>query len=152
MNNEVDPAALARACAEAMWNEDRASQSLGMAIESVAPGQARLAMRVADHMVNGHGLCHGGYIFALADSAFAFACNTYNARAVASHCDISFLRPAHLGDRLVADATERARAGRGGIYDVAVRRADGTLIAEFRGHSRLMGERFFAEHGGEPGG
>lgn len=138
-----DPAALARACGEAMWHDDRASQSLGMAIEHIAPGHARLAMTVTERMVNGHGLCHGGYIFTLADSAFAFACNTYNTRAVASHCAITFLHPAQQGDRLVAEATERARAGRSGIYDVAVRRGDGAVIAEFRGHSRSMGERFF---------
>lgn len=151
MTGEADPETLARACADAMWNEDRASRSLGMAMERVAPGHARLAMSVTEHMVNGHGLCHGGYMFALADSAFAFACNTYNVRAVASHCAITFLRPAHFGDRLIAEATERSRAGRAGIYDVAVRRADGTLIAEFRGHSRLMRERFFADDPGERG-
>jgi len=144
--------ALARACAKTMWSEDRASQNLGMAIEHVAPGEARLAMTVTESMVNGHGLCHGGYIFMLADSAFAFACNTYNSRAVASHCAVSFMRPAHFGDRLIAHAAERARAGRGGIYDVAVRRGDGTVIAEFRGHSRDLGERFFAEAGSEDGG
>lgn len=145
MNRTPDAAALARACSETMWSEDRASQHLGMAIEHVAPGQARLGMTVTERMVNGHGLCHGGYIFTLADSAFAFACNTYNTRAVASHCAITFLLPAQEGDRLVAEATERARAGRSGVYDVTVRRGDGAVIAEFRGHSRSMGDRFFAD-------
>lgn len=140
-----DPAALARACAEAMWRDDRASRDVGMALEHVAPGEARLALTVAESMVNGHGLCHGGYIFMLADSAFAFACNTHNLRAVASQGAITFLRPAQLGDRLVAEAAERTRAGRNGIYDVTVRRADGAVVAEFRGHSRASGARFFDE-------
>lgn len=143
MQPDADAETLARACAEAMWRDDRASQSVGMAIEHVAPGAAHLAMTVTEAMVNGHGLCHGGYIFMLADSALAFACNTYNVRAVASHCAITFLRPAQLGDRLIAEAAERIRAGRSGIYDVSVRRSDGTAVAEFRGHSRATGERFF---------
>lgn len=143
MSAQADPQWLARACAEAMWRDDRASQSVGMAIEHVAPGAARLAMTVADNMVNGHGVCHGGYIFMLADSAFAFACNTRNVRTLAAQGAITFLQPARLGDRLVAEARERTRAGRNGIYDVGVRRADGAAIAEFRGHSRETGERFF---------
>lgn len=142
--------ALAHACAEAMWREDRASQSVGMAIEHIAPGEARLTMTVTERMVNGHGLCHGGYIFTLADSAMAFACNSYNARAVASHCAISFLHPAHLNDRLIAQASERVRGGRSGIYDVSVRRADGIVIAEFRGHSRTTGAPLLAASGAGP--
>ncbi len=151
MTPRADADALARACAEAMWRDDRASQGVGMAIEHIAPGQARLAMTVGESMVNGHGLCHGGYIFMLADSAFAFACNTHNVRTLASHGAIAFLRPAQRGDRLVAEALERTRAGRSGIYDVTVRREDGSAIAEFRGHSRATGDRFFdepAEHAG----
>src|SRR6476619_218747 len=124
----MDAAALARACADAMWKEDAATQSLGMQLISVAPGQAVITMTVTDRMVNGHKICHGGYIFTLADSAFAFACNTYNQRTVAQHCDVTFLRPARLGDRLTATCVERTRAGRSGIYDVSVRIADGTLI------------------------
>ena len=88
-------------------------------------------------MINGHNICHGGYVFLLADTAFAFACNTHGPVTVAATCDITFLAPAHLGDELIAEATERHRAGRSGIYDVTVRRAD-TAIAEFRGHSRTM--------------
>jgi acyl-CoA thioesterase len=144
MKAPADPEALARACAEMMWADDRASQAMGMAIEAVAPGSARLAMTVAPHMVNGHGLCHGGYIFALADSAFAFACNSRNEKSVAQHCAISFLRPARLGMRLVATAQERTRAGRNGIYDVTVT-AGGEVIAEFRGTSRSLGEKFLEE-------
>jgi acyl-CoA thioesterase len=139
MTASADAAQLARGCAAAMWREDRASQGVGMAIEHVAPGEARLTMTVTERMVNGHGLCHGGYIFMLADSAMAFASNSYNIRAVASHGTISFLQPAHVDDRLVAQATERHRAGRTGLYDVSVRRADGMVVAEFRGHTLTTG-------------
>ena len=130
--------ALAEACARAMWAEDRASQGLGMRIERVAPGEAVLTMTVAERMVNGHGLCHGGFIFTLADSAFAFACNTYDRRTVAQHCAVTFLAPARLGDALTAHAVEVVRSGRSGIYDITVTKADGTVVAEFRGHSRTI--------------
>jgi len=134
----IDADALARRCADAMWAEDTATQALGMELSGVAAGQATMAMTVAPHMVNGHGLCHGGYIFMLADSAFAFACNGYNQRTVAQHCTITFLTSARLGDRLSARAVERARTGRSGIYDITVTRPDGTTVAEFRGHSRTI--------------
>jgi acyl-CoA thioesterase len=141
----ADPEALARACADMMWADDRASPALGMAIEAVGPGSARLAMTVAERMVNGHGLCHGGFIFTLADSAMAFACNTYNERTVAQHCSITYLRPAKLGMRLVATALEQSRAGRTGIFDVSVVADEGIVIAEFRGVSRGLGSRFFED-------
>ena len=96
-------------------------------------------MEVRPAMVNGHDLCHGGYIFTLADSAFAFACNTYDVVTVAQHCEVTFLNAGRLGDRLTARATERSRKGRSGIYDVTVTRGDGTVIAEFRGLSRTLG-------------
>lgn len=134
----MDAAALARACADAMWKEDAATQSLGMQLMSVGPGQAVITMTVTDRMVNGHKLCHGGYIFTLADSAFAFSCNTYNQRTVAQHCAVTFVSSAKLGDKLVARAVERQRSGRSGIYDVTVSREDGNVIAEFRGHSRTI--------------
>lgn len=134
----MDAAELARACADAMWADDSASRDLGMQIISVEPGHAVLAMAVTDRMVNGHDLCHGGFIFTLADSAFAFACNTYNQRTVAQHCTITFINSARLGDRLVARAVERQRVGRSGIYDVTVTRDEGFVIAEFRGHSRTI--------------
>jgi acyl-CoA thioesterase len=134
----MDAAALARACAEVMWAEDVASRSLGMRLISVEPGRAVLGMTVSDTMVNGHGLCHGGFIFMLADSAFATACNSYNRRAVGQHCAISYLSPARSGDRLVARAIERSRAGRSGLYDVTVTGEEGPVIAEFRGHSRMI--------------
>lgn len=134
----MDAHALAKACADAMWAEDRASRGLGMQLVSVAPGRAELAMTVTEAMVNGHNICHGGFIFTLADSSFAFACNTYNQRTVAQHCAVTFLRPGKLGDRLTARAAERQRQGRSGIYDITVTRDDGTVIAEFRGHSRTI--------------
>jgi len=130
--------ALARACADAMWAEDRASRGLGMALVEVAQGRAVVAMQITEAMVNGHGLCHGGFIFTLADSAFAFACNTYDQRTVAQHCAVTFIRSGKLGERLVATAVERSRSGRSGIYDVTVAREDGSVIAEFRGNSRTI--------------
>jgi len=143
-----DPHEVARACAEAMWAEDRASQGLGMVIEHIAPGEARIAMTVRADMVNGHGTMHGGFIFALADSAFAFACNSHDERTVAQHCSITFLRPGSLGDRLIAHAVERCRSGRSGIYDIRVTNAEGAVIAEFRGHSRGIGGRLTADEAG----
>jgi acyl-CoA thioesterase len=139
----TDPDAIARACAEAMWAQDRASPGLGMRLESVGPGRAVLSMTVAETMVNGHGICHGGFIFTLADSAFAFACNSHGDRAVAQHCAISFLRPGRRGEVLRAEAVERIRTGRSGITDVRVTGDDGTVVAELRGNSRLTGGRFF---------
>jgi acyl-CoA thioesterase len=123
-----------------MWATDRASAGLGMTLEEIRPGEARLSMRVEPRMLNGYGTCHGGFIFALADSAFAFACNTDGMVSVASHCSISYLRPAREGELLVATAQERQREGRSGIYDVRVTSA-GAVVAEFRGHSRTTGER-----------
>ncbi|WP_298815372.1 hydroxyphenylacetyl-CoA thioesterase PaaI [uncultured Roseibium sp.] len=132
----MSPEELAQACADRMWSQDTASQSLGMALDSVGQGKSVLTMSVTETMTNGHGICHGGYIFTLADSAFAFACNTYNQVTVAQHCDVTFLAPARLGDRLTASAVERSRSGRSGLYDVTVRNQHGDVIAEFRGNSR----------------
>ncbi|WP_165421277.1 hydroxyphenylacetyl-CoA thioesterase PaaI [Bradyrhizobium sp. Leo170] len=128
---------LARACAEAMWKEDDASKGLGMEIVEIKPGQATLAMTIAPHMVNGQRIAHGGFIFTLADSAFAFACNSHNERVVAAQGSITFIRPGRLGDRLIATAREISRSGRSGIYDVRVTAGD-DVIAEFRGHSRVI--------------
>jgi acyl-CoA thioesterase len=132
------PEELARASAEAMWNEDSASQGLGMEIVRVSPGEAVLTMTIRSDMVNGHGIAHGGFIFLLADSAFAFACNSRNERTVAAQCNIAFIRPSKLGDRLVATAREISKTGRSGIYDVRVTVGD-VVIAELRGHSRGIG-------------
>jgi len=134
----LSPDDIARACAEAMWKEDDASQGLGMQIVEIKPGQARLSMTVRPDMVNGQRIAHGGFIFTLADSAFAFACNSHNVKAVAAEGNITFIRPGKLGDVLVATAREISRSGRSGIYDVRVT-AGSEVIAEFRGHSRTIG-------------
>ena len=134
----LSPADLARACAEAMWKQDDASTGLGMEIVEIRSGQATLKMTVKPHMVNGQRIAHGGFIFTLADSAFAFACNTHNERVVAAEGNITFIRPGKLGDVLVAKAREISRSGRSGIYDVSVT-ANAVVIAEFRGHSRTIG-------------
>src|SRR5258705_1458919 len=134
----LSPDDLARACADAMWKEDDASKGLGMEILQISAGEAMLTMTVKPHMVNGHGIAHGGFIFLLADSAFAFACNSHNERTVAAQCNIAFIRPGKLGDRLIATARELSRTGRSGIYDVRVT-VDDTAIAELRGHSRTIG-------------
>ncbi len=134
----ADDDELARACAEHMFAEDQASRGLGMQIDDVGQGHASLSMAVRSDMVNGHKLCHGGFIFTLADSAFAFACNSYNLRTVAASAEISFLKPAFEGDVLTANAQERWREGRNGIYDIAVSNQDGLVVAEFRGKSRTI--------------
>ena len=134
----MSAARLARAAADAMWAQDRASRALGMAIAQIGPGSATLTMTVTEAMVNGHGLCHGGYIFTLADSAFAFACNSHNQRAVAQNCTITYVAPGRLDDSLTATCREVSRTGRSGIYDVTVTRQDGEAIAEFRGLSRTV--------------
>jgi acyl-CoA thioesterase len=134
---------MARACAEAMWREDNASAGQGMALVSVAPGRSEVTMPITAAMVNGHGTCHGGFIFTLADSAFAFACNTHNQRTVAQHCSITYLAPGRLGDQLTACGTEVSRQGRSGIYDITVSNQDGVTIALFRGHSRTVKGEFF---------
>lgn len=132
---------LARRCAEAMWASDAASRALGITLDSVGPGRARLSMTVRPDMVNGHALCHGGLIATLADSAFALACNSRGTVTVAAGFEVDFLEPGRLGDVLVADAREVALRGRSGLYDVTVRAGDaaGTVIAEFRGRSRSLG-------------
>lgn len=134
----ADAVTVAQACADSMWANDRASQALGMEITHIAPGEASLTMTVQNDMTNGHGTCHGGYMFTLADSAFAFACNGTNQRTVAQHCSVTFISPAFAGDVLTATAREVSRSGRSGIYDVTVTRPDGTVTAEFRGHSRTV--------------
>ncbi len=141
----MDAQNVAEKSAEIMWAKDRASQALGMKLESVGPGRSVLSMTVGPDMLNGLKTCHGGYMFTLADSAFAFACNAYNQFTFAQHCSITFIAPAYEGDRLTATAEETDRTGRNGIYDIAVRRQDGTLVASFRGHSRQVNGQHF-EH------
>ena len=127
--------ALAEAVAEAMWSRDRAAQALGMRIDSVAPGRATLSMPVRRDMVNGHHICHGGLIFSLADTAFAYACNEADTAVVASGADITFTRASHAGDTLTAVAERRWLSGRNGLYDITVSDQHGNVIAEFRGRS-----------------
>ena len=121
--------------ARALFAADVASQSLGISLDEVARGRATARMTVTSSMVNGQGIAHGGFVFLLADTAFACACNTYSEPAVARACEIVFLRPVHVGDELAAIAAERLRDGRRGIYDVKVQRADADVVAELRGHS-----------------
>ncbi|HEY4365631.1 MAG TPA: hydroxyphenylacetyl-CoA thioesterase PaaI [Steroidobacteraceae bacterium] len=142
---------LAEATASFMYSQDSTSQALGMSLVEVRPGYAHLKMTVREDMVNGHRLCHGGMIFALADSAFAFACNSYNVVTVASGAQIEFLSPGNLGDELTAIAQERSRSRRNGIYDVTVSNQAGTSIALFRGRSRQFEGRFIL-HGAHPPG
>jgi acyl-CoA thioesterase len=136
--DDMTPQELAEASARAMWNGDSASQRLNMRLDHIAPGAATLSMEITGAMSNGHGNCHGGYIFTLADSAFAFACNSYNQIAVAQHCSVTYLIPGRIGDRLTAAATEVSRRGRSGIYDIRVTNQNGEHVAEFRGHSRTV--------------
>ncbi len=129
---------LARRSAEAMWADDKAAKALGMSIDAVSAGRATLSMMVTETMTNGHGICHGGYIFTLADTAFAYACNSHGQRTVAQHAMITFIAPGRRGMRLTAEASERQKAERSGIYDITVRDETGQIIAEFRGHSRTI--------------
>lgn len=140
----MTPQEIAARSAQSMWEGDNASQALGMELVEVAPGRAVMRMTVRDDMVNGHGIGHGGFTFTLADSAFAFACNSYNRRTVAQSCEIRFLAPTRLGDVLVADAVERTRVGRDGTYDIRVT-AGGAVVAEFVGYSKEIRGTFFEE-------
>ena len=145
--------ALAEEVAQSMYERDTASQALGIRILRVAPGHAELTMTVRADMLNGHEICHGGFIFTLADSAFAYACNSYNLTTVASGCGIDFLAPARLGDVLTARAAELSVSGRTGVYDIEVRNGRGEKIALFRGKSyRIKGHVLAAdgEHGRDP--
>jgi acyl-CoA thioesterase len=138
MDGESTEQEIASRSAEALWAEDNASQGLGMELVSIGPGRAVISMTVTESMTNGHGTCHGGFIFALADSAFAFACNSRRQRSVAQQCQISYIAPARRGMQLIAEGVERQRAERSGITDVTVRDETGVVIAEFRGHSRTV--------------
>jgi acyl-CoA thioesterase len=138
--NVREAQALAERVAEGMYSRDRASQGLGIKIASVGPGRAELTMTVRSDMLNGHAICHGGFIFTLADSAFAFACNSYNLTTVASGCAIDYMAPAREGDLLTAHAHERSVSGRTGVYDIEVSNQRGETIALFRGKSyRIKG-------------
>ncbi len=138
--DEAAARSLAERVAASMYARDTATQALGIRVVRVEPGFAELAMTVRNDMLNGHEICHGGFIFTLADSAFAYACNSYNLSTVASGCAIEFTAPAHRGETLTARARERQLAGRTGVYDVEVANARGETIAFFRGKSyRIKG-------------
>ncbi|MNG67015.1 Acyl-coenzyme A thioesterase PaaI [compost metagenome] len=130
-----NPKELAQACADAMFSRDQATQGLGIRLLDAGPGQARLCMAVRADMIQGHGTCHGGFLFALADSAFAFACNSYDEATVALGCSIDYLAPALRDDLLTATASELSRKGRTGLYDVRIENQRGELIAMFHGKS-----------------
>jgi len=133
----MDDSAIAQQCAKKMYADDQASQDLGIQIDVKVPGCAEARMEVRPDMLNGHDVCHGGLIFTLADTAFAFACNTYDKVTMAAGASIEFLRPAKLGDQLTATATEQHRGGRSGIYDVVVTNQGDVEVAIFRGRSHM---------------
>lgn len=140
-DSRPEPQQLAERSAQALYRRDRASQALGMRLVAVSPGRARVVMPVRPDMVNGHDVCHGGIVFALADSAFAFACNSYNASTVAASGAIDFLAPARAGDELTAEAAELWRTRRNGIYEITVTNQRGERVALFRGRSyRIDGQ------------
>lgn len=141
----MDAQQLAKESARIMWQDDRASHHVGMQLLEVTPGRARLAFTVREEFTNGHGMCHGGYIFMLADSAFAFACNSHNQRAVAASAAIEFIAAAQRGDTLTAECTEQSRGGRSGLYDTRVTDQNGKLIALFRGRSATIKGTFIEE-------
>ena len=140
-----DAQALAEAACKSMFDADACTRWLGMRVEAVAPGYARLSMTVRPEFLNGHRTCHGGLIFTLADSAFAFACNSHNHNTVAAGCSVEFLRPAHGGDVLIAEATEQVLSGRHGVYDVRVSNQTGEVVALFRGKSAQIRGHVIAE-------
>ena len=138
----MSPDALAAEVARRMWDGDRATQALGMELLEVRAGYARLRMTVRRDMTNGHGICHGGFMFLLADSTFAFACNSHNQRTVAASAEIHFIASAHEGDVLTAEGVEQHLAGRSGVYDMRVTDQSGRLIALFRGKSATIKGQF----------
>ncbi len=141
----MTPTERAQKVASTMFGRDRASKWAGIELLSVDEGSATMGLRVQDHHCNGHGICHGGVTFMLADSAFAFACNSRNQATVAQHNVISFIAPVRAGDYLTALATEQSLTGRSGIYDVRVTNQNGDQIAEFRGFSRAVSGAVFDE-------
>ena len=145
MSNSMKPLERAKKSAEIMWKRDKASKGIGIKIENIGPGKADLSLTVERKHLNGHDICHGGFIFTLADSAFAFACNSYNQAAVAQNNMITFIAPAKRGEKLIAKAREVSRIGRSGIYDVSVFNEKEQKIAEFRGLSRTIGGQNFKE-------
>ena len=148
--SSLTPKERAQRAAKTMWQTDDASNWFGMEIVDVGEGQATVSFKVQSHHCNGFGICHGGVTFALADSTFAFACNSRNRRNVAQHNTITYLAPGKLGDTLTAVAKEVSLTGRNGIYDVKVMNSDHHVIAEFRGHSRQVDGQVFEESWEDP--
>lgn len=142
----MDDSTLAQLCAKKMYSDDEASQALGIQIDVREPGCAEARLEVRPDMLNGHDVCHGGHIFTLADTAFAFACNTYNKVTLAAGASIEFLRPARLGEQLLATATERHRARRSGLYDVVVTNQDAEDVAIFHGRSHMTSKPLLSEN------
>jgi len=134
----MQPQQLAELAGRTMYERDPASQALGMLLDDIKPGYARMSMPVRADMLNGHGTAHGGYIFMLADSAFAFACNSHNHNTVGAGCSIDYLAPGQAGDVLTAEAVEQALLGKSGVYDIKVTNQDGRIIALFRGKSHRI--------------
>ncbi|MGB3245696.1 MAG: hydroxyphenylacetyl-CoA thioesterase PaaI [Sulfitobacter sp.] len=141
----MTPQARAEKCAAIMLANDVASPGLGMVIDAVGPGTATMSMIVRPDMLNGHQICHGGFIFTLADSCFAFACNSYNQNTLAQQNQITYIAPGQPGERLTAQATEVSRTGRSGVYDVVVTGEEGHIVALFRGLSRSIKGQHFPE-------
>jgi acyl-CoA thioesterase len=135
---QFDAQQLAELAGRTMYERDPASQQLGMTLDEIRPGYARMSMRVRGDMLNGHGTCHGGYIFMLADSAFAFACNSHNFNTVGAGCSIDYLSPGREGELLTAEAVEQALSGKTGVYDIVVTNEEGRKVALFRGKSHRV--------------
>lgn len=142
----LKPKQRAELSADAMWANDAASKWLGFILADVDEGTATMTLTVLKHHTNGHGICHGGILFSLADSTFAFACNSRNQNTLAQHCMVTFIAPAKLDDRLTATAKEISKARRNGVYDVKITDQDGQIIGEFRGFSRTINGQLFPEH------
>ncbi len=145
---ELSAQEIAERSAASMQARDKTTPAMGITLESIGPGSATMSMVVREDQLNGHGICHGGIIFTLADSAFAYACNSYNQTALAQHNVISYISPGQPGERLTATASEVSKTGRNGIYDVRVTGEDGRSIAEFRGFSRVIKGTHFDESKG----
>ncbi|MDF2368290.1 hydroxyphenylacetyl-CoA thioesterase PaaI [Sneathiella sp.] len=137
-NDGLSAEDIARTVGETMYRKDTAAQHIGIVLKEISPGRAVMTMRVVDYMLNGHRICHGGYIFTLADTAFAYACNSHNQNTVAQAAQINFLRPTAPNTQLTATAIEMAKAGRTGLYDITVRDENGETVAFFRGNSHTI--------------
>lgn len=141
----LTPKERANRSAQAMWADDQASKWLGISLVKIDEGSATMELTVHPHHANGHGVCHGGVIFSLADSTFAFACNSRNQNTLAQHCMVTYTMPAKVGDQLTAIASEVSTTGRSGIYDVKITNQTGQTIGEFRGFSRTIKGQLFPE-------